>query len=85
MKANNTNNANQKNETKKEEKPKAKVYCRRYERIKQIGEGTFGRVYLSYDRKKKNKTLKELWESGVTDIPLLALKRTKNNENMVIR
>lgn len=80
MKVTNINNSAQKNETKE-----TKVYCRRYERIQKIGEGTFGIVYLAYDRKKNKKSLKELWESGVTDIPLLALKRTKNNENMVLK
>ncbi len=59
------------------------IYYQRYERIQKIGEGAFGKVYLAYDKKDNKKTLKEYFESALHDVPLLALKKTKNNDNMV--
>ena len=59
-----------------------KIYLKRYERIKEIGKGSFGTVYLVWDREGKSKSLKEM--IGLHEnINLLAIKKTRNNENMV--
>lgn len=66
------------------EKEKPKIFQNRYEKIVQIGKGSFGTVYLIWDKKGNIKSLKELLDNK-EEINLLAIKKSINNENFVFK